>query len=65
MKFLRNLIQASHRKTDLRILWPALKAASENVEQARTAFLLHALDDPAWTDKYTSEELGAFSETLE
>jgi hypothetical protein len=38
------------RKTDLEVLWVALKAASPTIKEARAAFLNHCIQDPAWHD---------------
>lgn len=64
MKFLRNYFHARQRKVDLQILWPALKDAANNLEEARAGFFLHAMEDRCWTDHYTSTELAAYIEAL-
>jgi hypothetical protein len=43
---------AVQRRVDLQILWPACKREAEargfDLEYAKAAFALHALQDPAW-----------------
>lgn len=39
---------ARQRAIDLRILWPICKEKAPNLEQARLAFAMHAMMDPAW-----------------
>lgn len=65
MKALRRWFHNRQRRTDLQILWPALKAASSSIEQARVAFFMHCADDPAWQALYSPEELAAYIDTLE
>ena len=36
------------RRRDLEILWPLCKQNAKSLEDARTAFLLHASKDSAW-----------------
>lgn len=44
--------RAQQRAVDLRVLWPAVKqeamARGMGLDQARAAFAVHALHDPAW-----------------
>jgi hypothetical protein len=36
------------RRLDVEVLWPELKAAAANIDEARMAFEDHAIRDPAW-----------------
>jgi len=36
------------RDMDMQILWPACVANARNIDHARSAFLLHAVNDRAW-----------------
>lgn len=63
-KFVRRAryrIYASQRKIDIDILWPACKCAAEQrgegIEDARRAFLWHALSEPAWIEVFQSGEI--------
>jgi hypothetical protein len=39
---------AYRRYLDLNILWPACKLQASDLDHAKGAFALHALNDPAW-----------------
>ena len=36
------------RRWDVAVMWPALKAASKNVRNARIRFAVYAVESPAW-----------------
>ena len=36
------------RRIDIDVLWPSCKARAGNIHQARAAFAIHAIHDPAW-----------------
>jgi len=55
MKFLRNIFQARQRKADLEILWPAIKDASPDLDTAKTAFFMHAVEEPCWMDHFEGD----------
>ena len=38
------------RKIDEAVLWPSIRAQSDNLDQARSAMKLHALHNEAWND---------------
>ena len=45
-----DLYYARLRRIDREILWEAMKELTDgDVEIARRGFMLHAMDDPAWT----------------
>lgn len=37
------------RNIDLEILWPSCKEQASDLEDAKVAFAMHALNDSAWT----------------
>jgi hypothetical protein len=47
--WLKNLWHARQRKVDMEILWPACLANAVDLDHARAAFAVHALQDEAWT----------------
>ena len=53
------------RDIDLKILWPQLLKEEPDLEAARTAFGLHAINDPAWTTDYTLAAITGFVDNLE
>lgn len=48
---------AMQRKVDIRVLWPVCKQLSLNIEEARHAFLMHAMGDPCWREYYGEKRL--------
>ena len=48
MKWLLDWWAARCRATDVRVLWPAIKAQAVTPAQARQAFIVHATTDWAW-----------------
>jgi len=52
MNWLRNLWWATQRKIDVQILWPICKAKAKTLGDARHAFMMHAITDPAWVRHY-------------
>jgi hypothetical protein len=60
----KNRQYAAQRRIDVEELWPACKIAAaqrgEGLQEARQAFLWHALSDPCWIECYRSEEIFEF-----
>jgi hypothetical protein len=52
MNWLRNWWWARQRAMDLRILWPSCKELAPNLDKAKQAFMMHAINDPAWVRHY-------------
>lgn len=52
MKWLRNWWWARQRRIDLAILWPECKRLAPTLDHARAAFMVHAINDPAWVRHY-------------
>lgn len=52
MKWIRDWWWARQRKVDLQILWPACKRVAPTLDQAKHAFMVHAISDPAWVRHY-------------
>lgn len=48
------------RNTDLEILWPACKRKALTLHQAHQVFIVHALNDSAWTTDFTESEILKF-----
>lgn len=48
MRWLRSLWYARLRKIDMDILWPTCRDQAKNLDNARAAFAVHAMNDPAW-----------------
>lgn len=56
MNWLRNWWWSRQRQMDLQILWPICKEQALNLDHAKAAFMLHAINDPAWV-RYYGENL--------
>jgi len=52
MKWLRNWWWARQRAIDLQILWPICKEKAVDLDHAKAAFMVHAINDPAWVHFY-------------
>ncbi len=61
--WLRRRWHARLRRIDEDILWPSVRDAAMNIEQARDAFARHCAGDVAW-DEFTPEEIFARVEAL-
>lgn len=48
MKWLRKFWYARLRAIDLRVLWPACRERARDLDHAKAAFALHAMNDDAW-----------------
>jgi hypothetical protein len=48
MEWLMGLWYARLRRIDLEIFWPVCKEKARDLDHARAAFAIHALDDRAW-----------------
>ena len=48
IRWIRGLWYARMRRLDLEILWPATRAWTISIHDARAVFAGHALRDPAW-----------------
>lgn len=55
--FFTRVYRAHLRETDIEHLWPACRAQAPDLETARAAFAAHALNDTAWTDEFTRDEI--------
>lgn len=56
LTWLRNYFWKRQREIDVRVLWPQLKkAAAGDMEGARLAFMMHAINDPAWVVYYGAD----------
>jgi hypothetical protein len=53
-----------NRRTDLSMLWPICKQHAESLDHAKAAFFLHAMNDPAYTDHFTEQEIIDYVDTL-
>lgn len=49
MRIIMQHWQDRQRQVDIEVLWPACERNSRDVDCARRAFTIHALNDPAWT----------------
>jgi len=52
---LRDWHWARVRKMDLEYVWEPLKKHAESIGQARRAFMVHAVGEPAWADYYGAD----------
>jgi hypothetical protein len=50
-KWLMRIWHRRQRAIDTQILWPCLRANAKSIDQARAAFILHIMADPAWADQ--------------
>ncbi len=64
MNWLRNWWWARQRAIDLRILWPVCKRMAFDLDQAKRAFMEHAINDPAWVRVY-GEKLWSIVDKLQ
>lgn len=55
---IRALWNRRRRKIDIQILWPLCRDGAGDLENARDAFAMHAMNDSAWSD-LTGEEIYA------
>lgn len=55
LRMIHHWHNAKLRHIDIQILWPEIKKQTSNIDEARNAFELHALDDPAWQDMSEAE----------
>jgi hypothetical protein len=66
MKRLTRWWHARQRQIDCRILWPACVEQASNLEAAKTAFMMHAFSDLAWSSHYGDalwEKIDSFTAT--
>ena len=56
--------RARQRRVDLSILWPVCKEQAGDIDRARAAFYMHAINDTAWTSDYSEDELISYVGTL-
>lgn len=49
IRWLRARWHARLRRIDLLVLWPALKELAPDLDQARLAFMIHAMQDASWS----------------
>lgn len=63
-KFLQRWWRARLRAIDREILWPSCKDIADDIEHARTAFIIHAASDAAYAD-FTADELARYVRELE
>ncbi len=52
IRFIQRWWWARKRAIDLKLLWPECKRQARNLEDARYAFAIHAINDPAWVREY-------------
>lgn len=50
--WLRNLWWERQRASDLVILWPICKERAASLDQAKAAFMVHAMNSPCWVRHY-------------
>jgi hypothetical protein len=55
--WLAKIWRATQRQTDMSTLWPACREYAEDLDHARAAFYMHAINDPAWTKDYDEAQL--------
>jgi len=53
------------RRIDMDVLWPTCLKAANNLDYAKAAFAVHAVNDPAWRGDYSEEEILEFIDRLE
>ena len=53
------------RRIDMDVLWPTCLKAANNLDHAKAAFAVHAVNDPAWRTDYSEEEILEFIDRLE
>lgn len=51
---IQNWWWARQRKTDLWILWPAIKSNTPSLAAAHRVMMIHCMNDPAWARPYGS-----------
>jgi len=57
MNWLLKWWRATQRSTDLTTLWPVCKQHARDIDHARAAFFMHAVNDTAWTRDYSEDEI--------
>jgi hypothetical protein len=62
--FISKYWRATQRATDISTLWPACKKHAKDMDNAKSAFYMHASNDEAWTKDYTEDELITFVNKL-
>ena len=60
---IRGWWRARQRAIDLKILWPLCVAGAADLDYAKAAFTLHAMNDPAWRE-LGEDELLSFIDQL-
>jgi hypothetical protein len=45
---IRELYYRRLRRLDMEILWPSMLRDAKNLDHAKAAFAVHAMNDPAW-----------------
>lgn len=48
------------RRIDMKILWPACRDQTDSLDDARSAFLTHCLNDHAWRRDYSVAQIDEF-----
>lgn len=52
IKLIQRWWWSRQRAVDLQVLWPACKEMAPDLDHAKAAFMLHAINDPAWARHY-------------
>jgi hypothetical protein len=60
LKWIGKWWRKRQRNIDIKILWPACKKQALTLDMARNVFIVHAMDDPAWTTDFTEAEILKF-----
>ena len=53
------------RRNDMDVLWPTCLKGAKDLDHAKMAFAVHAVNDPAWRGDYSEEEILEFIDRLE
>lgn len=54
-QWLRKYWRQRRREMDVEHLWPKLRDHTDNINEAKSAFSVHAFHDPAWRELGTAE----------
>ena len=53
------------RRIDMDVLWPICLKGAKDLNHAKMALAVHAVNDPAWRGDYSEEEILEFIDRLE
>lgn len=65
LKFLFKWWDSANRSSDMTILWPICKQHAPSLDDAKAAFYMHIINDPAWTNHYVEADLIDFVDRLQ